>query len=74
MYVSTGATTPSNDWEDRIYDFDLANVGYWDWDRYRYGGGYTRSEVDNDSTYISNNGCGVATGRFAKALKKMANE
>ena len=62
------------DWEDRIYDFDLANVGYWDWDRYRYGGAYTRSEVDDDSTYISNNGCGVATGRFAKALKKMANE
>ena len=62
------------DWEDRIYDFNLDNVGYWDWDHYRYGGGRTRGEVDDDNTYVSDNGCCVATGRFAKALKKMTNE
>ena len=62
------------DWEDRAYDFDLDNVGYWDWDHYRYGGGRTRGEVDDDNTYVSDNGCCVATGRFAKALKKMSNK
>ena len=60
------------DWEERIYNFDLANVGYWDWNRYRTRAA-TRGEVD-DSTYVGENGSSVATGRFAKALKEMSNK
>jgi hypothetical protein len=60
------------DWEDRAYDFDLDNVGYWNWNHYRARAA-TRGEGD-DSTYVSDNGSSVATGRFAKALKKMASE
>ena len=60
------------DWEDRSYDFNLTNVS-WNWDRYRYRA-RTRGEVDDDSTYVSDNGSSVATGRFAKALKEMSNK
>lgn len=60
------------DWEDRAYAFDLDNVGSWDWNRYRTRSA-TRGETD-DSTYVSDNGSSVATGKFAKALKKMASE
>jgi hypothetical protein len=70
------------DWEDRIYDFDLYASSTWRWDDYwdsshRY---YTRSaDADaeassDDSIYISDNGKSFATGKFAKALNKMASE
>lgn len=60
------------DWENREYVFDLDNVGSWNWNRYRTRA-LTRGE-DSDSTYVSDNGASVATGRFAEALKKMANK
>ena len=61
------------DWENRVYDFDLYANSSWRWDDYSYRY-YTRGTEDhNDSIYIGENGS-FATGKFAKALKKMASE
>ena len=59
------------DWENRHYDFDLTNVGSWNWGHYW---ARTRSAETDDSIYISDNGKSIATGRFAKALKEMSNK
>ena len=59
--------------DNRAYDFSLRNVGSWNWGRYRTRAN-TRGEADSDSLYVSDNGASVATGRFAKALKKIAGK
>ena len=61
------------DWDNRTYDFSLRNIGSWNWGRYRTRAN-TRGEADSDSLYVSDNGASVATGRFAKALKKIAGK
>ena len=63
------------DWENRTYDFDLYANDSWYWDDYRNYRYYTRSAEDanNDSIYFGENGS-FATGKFAKALKKIAEK
>ena len=63
------------DWDNRAYDFDLTNRASWDWNNYRSNYYRTRAaENGDDDVYISENGASVATGRFAKALKRMAGK
>ena len=59
------------DWDNRAYTFDLDNTR-WDWDYYdRYWARTRAADADTTDVYISDNGKCVATGPFAKALKKV---
>lgn len=61
------------DWDNRAYTFDLENAR-WDWDYYTYDRYWARTraaDADTTDVYISDNGKCVATGPFAKALKKV---